>query len=118
MYIRRPTTSTEAQACTGVVQYNRDMCPSQSHVLSDLIEADIGPKCRAILWKDDLEVAFRDLKCMLSRETLLKYYNWKIPFTINIDASDKQLGDIISQNDKPVTLFLRKSSKTHRNYNT
>ena len=37
MDIRRPATTTEAQAPIGMVQYYRDMCPMRSHILAPLI---------------------------------------------------------------------------------
>ena len=48
---------------------------------------------------------------MVSAETLLNYLNWKTPLMVNTDDSDKQLGDVISQNDKSIDLVSRKLSK-------
>ena len=42
---------------------------------------------------------------MVSAETLLSYSDWKIPFTVQTDASDKQLGDVISQKNKTIDFF-------------
>ena len=55
---------------------------------------------------------------MVSAEKLLSYPYWKLPFTVHTDASDKQLGDIISYNNKPIAFFCRRLSKLHSNYNT
>ena len=38
--------------------------------------------------------------------------------TLHTDASDKKLGSVIGQNDKPIALFLRKLSNPQRNYIT
>ena len=43
MDIGQPATTTEARALISMVQYYRDMCPRQSHVLDPLIEAACGP---------------------------------------------------------------------------
>ena len=53
---------------------------------------------------------------MVSAEILLSYSNWKIPFTVNTDASDKQLGSVISQNNKYIALFSIIFIKPLRNY--
>ena len=53
---------------------------------------------------------------MVSSDTLLNYPKWKFPFTVHTDSSDKQLSDIISQNDKAIDLSSRKLSNTQRNY--
>ena len=58
------------------------------------------------------------MKRMVSAETLLSYPDWKLPFTAHTDASDKQLGAVISQNNKHIDFFSRKLSKPQRNYTT
>ena len=67
----RPTTTTEVQALTGMVQYYGDMWTRRSHLLAPLTEADSGPNSRAIIWNDYMEVFFKDLKLMVYKETLL-----------------------------------------------
>ena len=42
---------------------------------------------------------------MVSAKNLLSDPDWKIPFIVHNNASDKQLGDVISQNNKPIELF-------------
>ena len=55
---------------------------------------------------------------MVSAETLLCYPDWKLPFTVHNDASDKKLVAVIIQNNKPIYFFSRRLSKTQRNYTT
>ena len=42
---------------------------------------------------------------MVSDETLSIYPDWKIPFTLHKNDSDKQLDAIISQNNQPIALL-------------
>ena len=53
---------------------------------------------------------------MVSVETLLSYPDWKIPFNINTDASDKQLVSVIIQNSKPNAFFSRRLIKPQHDY--
>ena len=76
-----------------------------SNILAPLVEAASGPKGEKILWNDALESSFKELNHMVSAETLLSYPDWKIPFTVHTDASGKNLGAVISQNNKPVTFL-------------
>ena len=55
---------------------------------------------------------------MVSDETLLMYPDWKLPLTLHTDDYDKQLGAVISHNNKPIALFYRILSKTQHNYTT
>ena len=55
---------------------------------------------------------------MVLTETLLSYPDWKLPITVHTYASYKQLGVVISQNNKPIALLSRILSKTKCNYTT
>ena len=55
---------------------------------------------------------------MVSAEALLSYTDWKLPFTVHTDASDKYIGAIISQNNKHISFFSRILSKPNCNYTT
>ena len=95
-----------------------DMWPRRSRALAPLTEAASGPKCKEILRNDALESYFKDLKRMVSAETLLSYPYQKLTFTVHTDASDKQLGSVLIQNNKPIDLFSRKLINPKRNYTT
>ena len=53
----------------------------------------------------------------VSAETT-RYLDWKLPFKVHTDAFDKQLGAVISQNNKPIAFFSMKLIKPQRNYTT
>ena len=54
------------------------MWPRRSHVFDPLKEANSGPKGRKIFFNDNVESSFKELKCMISAETLLSYQCWKL----------------------------------------
>ena len=60
-------------------------------------------------WTDVEQTAFDKIKQVLSRETLLAFPNFDLPFTIHTDASKTQLGAVISQNNIPIAFYSRKS---------
>ena len=60
---------------------------------------------------------FKELNHMVSAETLLFYPDWKIPLTYHTDAYNKQLGAVISQNNKLIKLFSIRLIDPHHNYN-
>ena len=55
---------------------------------------------------------------MVSAETLLSFTDWKLSFIVHTDASDKQSGDFISQNNKPIPFFYRNLNKPQSKYTT
>ena len=63
-----------------------------------------------MLWKNTLQYYFKELKHMVSDETLLGYTNWAFMFSAHNYDSDKQLVVFISQNNKPIA-FFKKTNK-------
>ena len=100
--IRIPTTTTEARALIGMVQYYSDMWPRRSHTLDPFTESARVPKGRNILFNDALEYYSTEIKRLVSEFVLLGYPDRTIPFTVHADTSDKHLGAVISQNNKPI----------------
>ena len=86
-----------------MVQYDCDKCKRCSHILATITEDSVGNKGKKIEWTKDIEEYFVDLKMIVSEEKLLNYQYWTIPFTIHTFASDKYLGAVISQNNKPIS---------------
>ena len=120
--LERPTTTTEVRRLIGMVQYYRDLWKRRSHILQPFTELSSGPKGKKITWTPKLEKAFNDIKKMVCKETLLTYPDWSKPFIIHTDASDYQLGAVISQkygeDYKPLAFFSRKLNKAQMNYTT
>ena len=54
----------------------------------------------------------------MAKETILTYLNFNEVFEIHTDASDRQLGGVISQNGNPLAFYSRKLSGAQRNYTT
>ncbi len=49
---------------------------------------------------------------------LLAYPDFNAPFHIHTDASKKQIGAVISQNNKPIAFYSIKMNSAQRNYTT
>ena len=58
------------------------------------------------------------MKQLISKETLLTYPDFKLPFEIHTDASQVQLGACISQAGKPVAFYSRKLNPAQTRYTT
>ena len=71
------------------------------------------PEGIQIPWENDPEAAFVNLKIVFSVEKFLNCPYWGLLFTVHTDASDKKLGAVIFQNNKPIEFF-----KTIKQYTT
>ena len=117
--LAKPETAKEMKSFIGMVQFYRDMWKQRSHILSLLIDASAGKKGKTkIHWTSEMDEAFTQAKNMVAQEVFLTYPDWNLPFCVHTDASDKQLGAVISQKDKPIAFFSRRLSKPQRNYTT
>ena len=97
-----------------MVNYYRDSWIRRSDLLTPLCE--ITGKNAEWKWTDIHNKAFQNIKKVLAREVLLSYLDFNLPFEIYTDASDNQLGLVITQKERPIAFFSRKLTKSQRNY--
>ena len=116
--MERPTTVTEVRRLVGMVQYYRDLWEKRSHVLQPFTDLSGGKKGTKIKWTPELEHAFHEVKKMVCKKVMLSYPDWNKHFDIHTDASDYQLGGVISQEGKPIAFFSRKLNSAQKNYTT
>lgn len=67
-------------------------------------------------WGSEQEVAFENLKCELSSDTVMTYFNQKHEIDILVDASPVGLGAIMSQEGKNVAYASRSLTDTETRY--
>lgn len=125
--ISPPKNVRELRRFLGIVQYYRDMWVRRSHLLAPLtnlvgecgyskVSKALGTKKKPWHWDTIHMQAFDGIKNIVARETMLSYPDYSEVFEIHTDASDEQLGAVISQKGKPLAFFSRKFSKPQRNY--
>ena len=123
--IQAPQNVRQLRRFLGMVQYYRDLWQHRSHILTPLTDlvgecgTTKGKKRKGIkkwYWTEQHQKAFIDIKAVLSREVLLAYPNFSLPFELHTDASSRQLGAVISQEGHPLAFFSRKLSKPQQNY--
>ena len=88
--------------------------------LTDLVKTtgNIKNSNKIITWSEKHQHAFDTIKKIVSREVLLAYPRFDQPFVIHTDASDYQLGSVISQNNMHIAFFSRKLNNAQRRYTT
>ena len=67
-------------------------------------------------WDEVYQRAFNHVKATIAREVVLAYPDYSKVFEIYTNASSKQLGAVITQENRPITFFSQKLSTTQRKY--
>jgi hypothetical protein len=70
------------------------------------------------VWTDVHQKAFEDIKKIICREVMLTFPDFSKPFHIYTDASDTQLGAVITQDEKPIAFYSRKLNSAQKIYTT
>ena len=99
--LKPPTNAYEVRHLVGMVNFYRDMWPRRTHMLAPFTALSSGPRKKKVEWTEELEVAFNQLKAVISKDALMAYLNHNKPFEIYTDASDYQLGACIMQEGQP-----------------
>ena len=111
-----PITKKQLRGFLGFVNYYKKLWYHRSHVLEPLTRIS-GSKTKFI-WTEEQEDAFKTIKQIMARKVLLTYPNFSKPFDIFTDASDYQLGGVITQDGLPIAFYSRKLNNAQRNYTT
>ncbi len=75
-----------------------------------------GTKKVTWYWDEVHQRAFDHVKATIAKDVVLAYPDHSKVFEIYTDASSKQLGAVITQDNRPIVFFSRKLSNTQRKY--
>ncbi|PIK33572.1 hypothetical protein BSL78_29612 [Apostichopus japonicus] len=116
-----PSNKKELMRFLGMTGFYRKFCPNFADVASPL--TSLLAKKVKFLWSECCQTAFENLKLILISEPVLAAPNFKISFSMTIDASDVGVGAVLFQEDDqkvehPVIYFSKKLNQSQRNYST
>ena len=125
--IKLPTGVRLLRHFLGMVQYYRDLWARRSEMLTPLtslvgecgqtkITKAKGTKKVPWHWDEVHQRAFDHVKATIAKDVVLAYPDFNKVFEIYTDASSKQLGTVITQDNRPIAFFSRKLSDTQRKY--
>eukprot|EP00804_Cyclotella_cryptica_P030413 CCRYP_008498-RA/>CCRYP_008498-RA protein AED:0.38 eAED:0.41 QI:0/0/0/1/1/0.5/2/0/381 len=97
----------------------RNACPTHkpsrrvwSHQKSKLLKV----KKKPWKWTEEHQKAFDDVKATIAKDVSLAYPDYSKGFEIYTDGSKRQLGAVITQNNRPIAFFSRKLSVCQQKY--
>ena len=112
--IAMPKNKKDVRSFIGVCNFCQDMWQRRAKILAPL--ASLTSKNAKWEWTDVHQKAFDDAKCIVRREVMLAFPDFNKMFNIHTDASDTQLGAVLSQDGKPVAFCSRKLNGAQKHH--
>lgn len=109
-----PTNRKQLRRFIGMINFYKEIWPGRSKMLAPLTR--LTSKNVPFKWTEVEQKAFDEIKRKITKDTMLTYPNFNKPFDVHTDASDKQIGAVISQEGKPVAHFSRTLNSAQKNY--
>ncbi len=127
LVIKPPNNVKELRHFLGMEQYYRDMWAKHSEMLAPL--SDLVGECgetkttcknkvkkKTWQWDSIHQEAFDNVKKTIAKEVVLAYQGFTYTFDIYTDVSTKQLGAVITQDNRPIAFFSWKLSGAQSKY--
>ena len=97
--LQPPVNVKQLRSFLGMVNYYRDMWPRRTHVLAPLTEFT---NKHTFIWMPKHQQAFERMKILVAADALLVFPDHSLPFDVEMDASEYQLGSAIKQQSRLV----------------
>ncbi|CAF4832911.1 unnamed protein product [Pieris macdunnoughi] len=117
----RPKTFKELKRFIGIASWYKRFVKNFSVIAAPLHSLTKG-KQKKFIWTDEAEKAFVALKTFLTSTPVISCPDFKEPFIIQCDASNKGIGAVLSQKidglEKPIAYLSRKLNDREQLYST
>ena len=113
-HMPKPTGKQEMLSLLGFINYLAKFLPKLAEVAQPL--RDLTLKDARFLWSSQHDKAFAEVKNLVSKHPVLKYYDVSEEVTIQCDASEKGLGASLLQNGQPVAFASRTLTQIEKRY--
>lgn len=119
---KQPVTKKQVRSFLGLVGWYRKFIPNFSARAIALTNLTKKNQPNKVIWTEECEKAFKDLKDALCQEPVLLSPDYDKLFTVQTDASQQGIGAVLLQEEqgqlKPVVYISRKLLPREVNYST
>ena len=99
-----PKNVIEVRSFHGLASFYRKFIRNFSHINAPMLET-IRKNNQPFMWTKEAERSFQTLKRKVSEQLVLVFPDFRKPFQVRCDASGRDIGAVLSQDDRPVAYF-------------
>ena len=110
----KPTCKRETLSLLGFVTYLAKFLPWLSEISQPIHQ--LTTKDVKFIWTRQHDESFEEIKKLVTRHPVLRYYDMNTEVTIQCDASEKGLGATLLQNGQQVAFTSRTLSQVEQRY--
>ena len=96
----QPKTQSDIRTFLGLTGYYQRFIRNYSQVASPLTDALRKTEPKVIVWTDQMEQSFNNLKQSLTTKPVLRAPDYTTPFIVQCDASNRGIGVVLCQKDE------------------
>ena len=112
--IRTPVSVKEVQKFLGMLNFVANFIPNLSEHTAPLRQ--LLAKNVVFTWEPQHQLAFEELKNMLLRAPVLKFFDPNKPVRLSVDSSQYGLGAVLLQEGHPIAYASRSLTETQQKY--
>ncbi|KAL5497626.1 hypothetical protein EMCRGX_G014134 [Ephydatia muelleri] len=118
-----PSTKTQVRGFLGLTGYYRRFIPNYAAMVAILTDLTKKSASVQVQWSEQCNYVFEELKRILCCSPVLRSPDFKKPFVLQTDASDRGVGAVLSQkneagDDNPIAYFSKKLQPREERYST
>ena len=118
-----PSTKTQVRGFLGLTGYYRRFIPNYAAMVAILTDLTKKSASVQVQWSEQCNHVFDELKRILCCSPVLRSPDFKKPFVLQTDASDRGVGAVLSQrneagDDNPIAFFSKKLQPREERYST
>ena len=95
--LKPPSNQKKLRGFLGMVNLYKELWPKSSITLSPLTAMTGKPKEHPFIWTKECQDAFDGMKAIMIQDSLIACPKYGEPFDVHTDASDYQIGGVVSQ---------------------
>lgn len=113
-----PKTSGDVKRFHGLATFYRKFIKSSGQICAPGLDTIKGGKKTFFSWIEEANDAFDYLKSRVAQFPILFIPDFKKLFTIEMDANNLTIGEVLSQEGRPMAIFLEKFNEAKNKYST